>query len=148
MSGTCSVSVSLPGGRSYPIHIGPGLVGSESFGPFGFPRVVIFVDSRVQRCAPEWIERVVRMVSHSGAEVDCVPVRVAESRKNLASVEALLSALYGLDRVDRHTVLMAVGGGVLGDMVGFAAAVWLRGLRFVQVERKTADLQRCRSELL
>ncbi|MFY7951066.1 MAG: 3-dehydroquinate synthase, partial [Armatimonadaceae bacterium] len=73
------------------------------------------------------------MVSHSGAEVDCVPVRVAESRKNLASVEALLSALYGLDRVDRHTVLMAVGGGVLGDMVGFAAAVWLRGLRFVQV---------------
>jgi len=128
-----TVTVPLSGGRSYLIRIRPGLFGGESDPEFPYRRIVAFVDARVQRAAPEWVERVLAAAGQSGAEVDWFPVKVSETRKNLRSVESVLASLHGLERVDRHTVLMAVGGGVLGDLVGFAAAIWLRGLRFVQV---------------
>lgn len=128
-----TVSVQLSGNRSYLIRIGPGLFGRVGEPGFPYRRIVAFVDARVQRSAPEWVARVVAAAGQGGAEVDCFPIRVAETRKNLRSVESVLACLHGLDRVDRHTVLMAIGGGVLGDLVGFAAAIWLRGLPFVQV---------------
>lgn len=127
------VSVPLAGGRSYDIHIGSGWLDSFSAQALRSRRAVVFVDSRVANRNPVWFARFVSGAMPGDAEVDLITVRTAEQRKNLASVESLLKHLHRLDRIDRSTVLVAIGGGVLGDMVGFAASIWLRGLRFVQV---------------
>ena len=133
MNDVSTVSVGLAGGRSYSIRVGADLFSKPEASWFPYGRMVAFVDSRVLAANPLWLERVVAAMRVGGGRVDILPVAVAESRKNLRSVVGLLDRLYALDAIDRRTVLVAIGGGVLGDMVGFAASIWLRGLRFIQV---------------
>lgn len=73
-----------------------------------------------------------RALTDAGAEVRVVCVKAGESSKSLAEMSELLDELVDF-KADRKTVVLAVGGGVIGDLAGFAAATYARGLPFIQV---------------
>ena len=68
----------------------------------------------------------------SAKEVYCICVQDGESYKNFASVEMILEAAFN-HRLDRDSLMIAFGGGVIGDMVGFASGIFMRGIDFIQV---------------
>jgi len=67
-----------------------------------------------------------------GFSVELFEIHISEQEKNLANVEKLYGAMMA-SGIDRHGCVVSFGGGVLGDVVGFAAATYLRGINFVQV---------------
>lgn len=125
------VGVNLAG-RSYDIAIGPGLIdraGALAKKLLAGPRVVIVSDETV---APLYGARLAASFTNAGIDAAVVTVPAGESSKEFAGFGRLLSDL--LDRgVDRKTTLVALGGGVVGDLTGFAASVLLRGVDFIQV---------------
>ena len=119
-------------GRAYDIAIGPGLidrVGELSARLLKAPRVTIVTDATV---APLYLERVVASFAKANVEAASVVVPAGEGSKQFAPFGELMNRL--LDRQpDRKTTLVALGGGVVGDLTGFAAAVLLRGVDFIQI---------------
>ncbi len=77
-------------------------------------------------------ERAVAALSQAGYEVCHCILPAGESYKTLASIEKIHDVAYE-NRLERSSAMMALGGGVIGDMTGFAAATWLRGIAVVQV---------------
>lgn len=65
-------------------------------------------------------------------EVYCFCLQDGEAYKNLQSIEAILEAAFN-HRLDRNSLMIAFGGGVIGDMVGFAAGIFMRGIHFIQI---------------
>jgi len=117
-------------GRPYDIHIGPGLIG----------RLGEFVAPLAPTSIHVVCTDVVAPLYAAAAVAACAPVAPShlctiadgEATKNLAAVARVLDGLVA-QRADRRSVLVALGGGVLGDIAGFAASVYMRGIRFVQV---------------
>ncbi|HMA15009.1 MAG: 3-dehydroquinate synthase family protein, partial [Bacteroidota bacterium] len=92
-------------------------------------RVIVVTDSNV---AALHLDRLQRALDDAGIRHDTVVVPPGDGSKSLDQLGRLVGTL--LDRkVERSTTLVALGGGVIGDLAGFAAAVTLRGLDFVQV---------------
>jgi shikimate kinase/3-dehydroquinate synthase len=91
--------------------------------------VVIVADSNVQRARGAAIEAALRPLAIRGTRVTLPP---GEAHKTLATVGTIWDAALGAG-VDREALVVAVGGGVVGDLAGFAAACLLRGVRVVQV---------------
>ncbi|WP_099240998.1 3-dehydroquinate synthase [Synechococcus sp. BDU 130192] len=77
-------------------------------------------------------ETVVNSLQAAGFSVDTHLIPAGEQYKNLASIEKIYDTAFK-NRLERSSTLLALGGGVIGDMTGFAAATWLRGINFVQV---------------
>jgi 3-dehydroquinate synthase len=125
-----TVTVSL-GDRSYPIHVGDGLIDQPKLvvSRLPQPRVAIVSDAIV---APLYIGRLRRALESHGVETLPVIVPAGESSKTWQTLNSIFDALLNA-RCERTTTLVALGGGVVGDLVGFAAAVYLRGVPFVQV---------------
>ena len=121
-----SLSVAL-GERSYPIHIGPGLIGSaELYAPHRpGGRVAIVTNSVV---APLYLQAVKQA---SGASTEIV-LPDGEHTKSWETLNRVFDALFAA-RCGRDTLIVALGGGVIGDLAGFAAAIYQRGVPFVQV---------------
>lgn len=118
------------GDRSYPIMIGRGLLDAPgSFQPFVAHRQVMVVTNDV--VAPLYLERLTRTLS-GFADVDVTLLEDGEGHKNLASFERIMDHLL-TQRHNRTTTLIALGGGVVGDITGFAAATYQRGVPFIQV---------------
>jgi 3-dehydroquinate synthase len=117
------------GTRSYPIHIGTGLLGREELlTPFiGGSRVVIVSNETV---APLYLERVAAGLTRFRPVSVILPD--GEQYKNLEVLNNIYTALLEA-RCDRKTTLIALGGGVVGDMTGFAAATYQRGVPFIQI---------------
>jgi 3-dehydroquinate synthase len=121
------------GDRSYDVRIAPGLiseVGASIAGLTGAKQAVVISDSSV---APLYASRVADSLTNAGIAPRVIEFPAGEPSKVLVTVSSLLDEL--LDSgvpIDRRTVIVALGGGVVGDMAGFVAAVSLRGLRFVQ----------------
>ncbi|MDP9102808.1 MAG: 3-dehydroquinate synthase [Pseudomonadota bacterium] len=119
-------------GRAYDIVIGPGLVdkvGELSAKLLPAKRVIVVSDETV---APLYGARLKASFKKAGIDVTTVTVPTGENSKQFASFGTLMNEL--LDRrPDRKTTLVALGGGVVGDLTGFAAAVLLRGVDFIQV---------------
>jgi 3-dehydroquinate synthase len=119
-------------GRAYDIVIGGGLIdrAGELCRPLlAAPRAVIVSDDNV---APLYAARLAGSLEKAGVRVVTVTVPPGEASKDFPSFAGLIDRL--LDRrADRKTTLVALGGGVVGDLAGFAAAVLLRGVDFVQV---------------
>jgi len=120
------------GERSYEILVGDGLI--ERLGEFVTPlaprrRVVVVTDEMV---GAHYRERAESALGVAGLRYDTVVVPAGEATKDFAHLETLVDQLLDL-RVDRGTVLIALGGGVVGDLAGFAAGILLRGIDFVQV---------------
>ncbi|GIX39636.1 MAG: 3-dehydroquinate synthase [Silanimonas sp.] len=119
------------GPRRYPIHIGAGLLGDRALLAAQAPgrHVLIVSDANV---APHYLARVEATFAGAGRQVASVVLPPGEQEKTLARFGELLSALAKLG-ASRDAALVALGGGVVGDLAGFAAACWMRGVRFVQL---------------
>lgn len=117
------------GERSYPIFIGEGLLGNpELITPYIAGQQVMVVTN--ETVAPLYLEKL--KSSLIGFQVDEVILPDGERYKNSESIDLIYSELLK-KRHNRKTTLIALGGGVVGDMCGFAAATYQRGVDFIQV---------------
>jgi 3-dehydroquinate synthase len=117
------------GERSYPIYIGPRLIGdAELYRRHITGRQVMVVSN--ETVAPLYLAPVVGALG--GYQVESVILPDGEAHKTLGVLNQIFDALLGR-RFDRRCTLLALGGGVVGDMAGFAAACYQRGVSFVQV---------------
>jgi 3-dehydroquinate synthase len=117
------------GDRRYPIYIGPGLLGDSGLlAPhLRSKQVCVVTNSTV---APLYLARLKSALS--GYQVDVVELPDGEQFKTLDTVNRVYDALLSA-RHHRTTTLIALGGGVIGDMCGFAAATYQRGVNFIQI---------------
>jgi 3-dehydroquinate synthase len=123
-----SLSVAL-GSRSYPIHIGTGLISrAELYAPYLAGGSAAIVTNDV--VAPLYLSRV--RLALRGARVTDIVVPDGEQAKSWETLNRVFDALLEA-RCGRDTLIVALGGGVIGDLAGFAAAVYQRGIAFVQV---------------
>lgn len=117
--------------RRYDILIGAGLLASEQAFE-GLPRAAGALIVSNTRVAPRYAAALARMLQGRYARVQVLELPDGEQHKDWASLNLIFDALLG-GGFDRKTVLFALGGGVVGDLTGFAAACYMRGVPFVQV---------------
>lgn len=119
------------GERSYPIVIGAGLLDDPELlaRHVGARQVAIVSNATV---APLYLERVAAPLRARGREVIPIVLPDGEEHKNWASLMQVFDALLA-NKCDRKTTLVALGGGVIGDLTGYAASSYMRGVPFVQV---------------
>ncbi|MGQ9685780.1 MAG: 3-dehydroquinate synthase [Thiobacillaceae bacterium] len=119
------------GERSYPIHIGPGLLErADLFLPHLVqPRAAIVTNTTV---GPLYLDRLKGTLEAAGVAVIPVVLPDGEAYKNWETLNLIFDALLR-HRAERKTTLIALGGGVIGDLTGFAAACYQRGVPFIQV---------------
>lgn len=117
--------------RSYPIHIARGLLGrAELLLPYlSQKRVAVVSNTTV---APLYLEQLQTALGRHGVSVVPVILPDGEQYKNAQTLNLIYDALLS-NRCERSTPLIALGGGVVGDMTGFAAATYLRGVPFIQI---------------
>jgi 3-dehydroquinate synthase len=128
-----SLRVALPADsaeRSYPIHIGPGIIDDPTLYAEHVSTAAAVVTNRI--VAPLYLSRVQTALQVATARVEPVIVEDGEQAKRWEVLEQLFDALLAA-RLGRDAVIVALGGGVVGDLAGFAAAVYQRGIRFIQV---------------
>ncbi|RFA39559.1 3-dehydroquinate synthase [Alkalilimnicola ehrlichii] len=117
------------GERSYPIHIGPDLLSRpELLTPYIPGQQVLIVSN--ETVAPLYMQRVETALS--AFQVSKLILPDGERYKTLDSALQIYDALLA-QRMDRQTTLIALGGGVIGDLTGFAAATYQRGVHFIQI---------------
>ncbi|MFK8029205.1 MAG: 3-dehydroquinate synthase [Gammaproteobacteria bacterium] len=121
------------GARSYPIVIGNTLMGDESLWKqlaieVKLPRHLVIVTNTT--VAPLYLDKLTSALTDH--RIDHVELDDGEQHKHLATFERILNKLVECG-AQRDTAIVALGGGVVGDMAGFAAASFMRGIRFVQV---------------
>ena len=117
------------GDRSYPIYIGADLItDAQLYRPHIHGRQVMIVSN--ETVAPLYLDKVRGALD--GFDVASVILPDGEQYKNLGVLDQIYSALLE-HRFDRRCTLVALGGGVIGDMAGFAAASYQRGVNFIQV---------------
>ena len=126
-----TVDVAL-GERRYAIHVGPGLLAEAGaliapFAPRG--RVAVITDTTVQALHGAALEAGLRA---GGLRAETLALPPGEATKSMAMLERCLGWMLDL-RLARDDLVIAFGGGVIGDLAGFAAAVCKRGLDFVQI---------------
>ncbi len=125
-----TVRVAL-GERAYPIHIGAGLLGRTDLVLPHLParRVAIVSNTTV---APIYLDRVALPLEAAGVRVTRVLLPDGESHKGWPALNLVFDTLLGA-RCDRQTTVIALGGGVVGDLAGFAAATFMRGVPLIQI---------------
>lgn len=114
------------GERSYPIHIGRGKIARASEYFNLKRRVLVLTDEGVPTA---YAQAVAAQVT---GEVRIYTVPVGEGSKSLSTLEGVLSEMAEM-RMGRRDCVVAVGGGVVGDLAGFAAAVYMRGIEFYNI---------------
>jgi 3-dehydroquinate synthase len=125
-----SLSVAL-GSRSYPIHIGVGILdAADLYRPHLAGGAAAIVTN--QAVAPLYLSKLRVAVEAAGARVIEIIVEDGEQAKSWPSLERILDSLLAA-RCGRDSLVVALGGGVVGDLAGFAAAVYQRGVAFLQV---------------
>jgi 3-dehydroquinate synthase len=126
-----TVSVDL-GARSYEIVIGSGILAESSSlirSVVDLTHAIVITDENVEEPhATALAENVV----DDGVRIDLIIIEPGETSKSVGVADRLWQQLLDLE-ADRKTVVIAAGGGVIGDLAGFVAATYARGLTFVQV---------------
>ena len=120
------------GDRAYDVHVGPGLLArsGEMIAPLlRRPRVAVVTDETV---AALHLQTLRAGLASAGITMEALALTPGESTKSWPQLERTVSWLLD-QKVERGDVVVAFGGGVIGDLVGFAAAILRRGVRFVQV---------------
>lgn len=120
------------GERSYSILIGPGLIAEsgrlfEKYGVKG--RILVVTNPTV---AAWYLEPLLNSLRASGYQAEAVLIPDGEEFKSLEQANEIYNTLVE-GKYDRKSVLVALGGGVIGDLTGFAAATYMRGVSFLQV---------------
>ncbi|MGF1461853.1 MAG: 3-dehydroquinate synthase [Maricaulaceae bacterium] len=120
------------GARSYDVVVGAGLFHSEAerlARALKRGRAIVVTDAHV---AAHWLEPLEAMLSAYGVMTHPITLAAGEARKNFRDLEGLVDQLLALG-VDRSEPVLALGGGVIGDLTGFAAAICKRGCPFIQI---------------
>ena len=118
--------------NSYDIIIEHGLLselGALISKKFGKPNTFIVTDSNI---AAHWLKQTIESLTAQGMSPKVLEVPVGERTKSFINLEKIIDQLLE-SKVDRDSVLIALGGGVIGDLAGFAGAVTLRGIKVIQV---------------
>jgi 3-dehydroquinate synthase len=117
------------GERSYPIHIGAGLLerGDLLRPHLAGSQVMVISNERV---APLYLDRVLALLDGFQVAIRILPD--GEEHKTLATLDGIFDAMLAVP-CDRGTTVIALGGGVVGDIAGFAAACYQRGVPYVQL---------------
>ncbi|MEI6914724.1 MAG: 3-dehydroquinate synthase family protein, partial [Armatimonadota bacterium] len=126
-----NVNVAL-GERSYSILIEPGMlsrIGTQIAAIASYSRVSIVTQRQVWKL---WGDQVAASMKAAGLHFTVHQVPNGESAKTLTWIRRLYSE-FAKAGIDRSSLVVALGGGAVGDLAGFAAATWLRGVDFVQV---------------
>ncbi|MCX7746655.1 MAG: 3-dehydroquinate synthase [Clostridia bacterium] len=117
--------------RSYPIYIttdyasiGKSIASARLQG-----KLVVITDTNVDRCQ---FDTFMDSLTQAGYKAEKYVIEAGETSKNLETVKDIYKFLIGL-KLDRNAALIALGGGVVGDITGFVAATFLRGIHFIQV---------------
>jgi len=117
------------GERSYPIFIGRDILGDHSLvAPYVVGRQVVIVSN--ETVAPLYLEQTLKAFSDYQCETVILPD--GESYKTYEGILPIIDCLME-KQFDRRVTLVALGGGVIGDMTGFAAAIYRRGVNFIQI---------------
>lgn len=119
------------GERSYPVHIGSALLGRADLIVPVLSRkgVAIVTDTTV---GPLFLERFAGALVREGVQVVRIVLPDGEDHKDWQTLNRIFDALLK-ERCGRDTTLVALGGGVIGDITGFAAATYQRGVNYIQV---------------
>jgi 3-dehydroquinate synthase len=117
--------------RSYPIHIGSGLLSRIELLLPHIPqkRTIIVSNTTV---APLYLQQLTEVLRANGVDVQSIILPDGEQYKSGESLNTIYDALLSV-RSERGTPLIALGGGVIGDITGYAAATYLRGVPFIQI---------------
>ena len=122
-----SINVDL-GERSYPIHIGSGQLSQADISQYIQGKKALIVSN--EAIAPLYLQSILDQLQDK--QVDQVILKDGEQFKNLDNLNLIFTQLIEKHH-DRKTTLIALGGGVVGDMTGFAAASYQRGVPFIQI---------------
>ncbi len=117
-------------GRAYPIHIGAGALDRIGSTVAAMSRRAVVVSNA--SVAAHWQAPVRASLAAAGVGHETLLLPDGEVHKNWATLQDMLTRLIEI-RAERSTVLIALGGGVVGDLTGFAASIYRRGMPFVQV---------------
>ena len=117
------------GERSYPIYIGENLLGTNGLLLEHIPGKNVLVVSN-ETVAPLYLDQTLAMLSGKHVETCILPD--GEEYKNLETLNTIYDVLLA-NKLDRNTTIIALGGGVIGDMAGFAAASYQRGVHLIQI---------------
>lgn len=117
------------GDRSYPIHVGRGLIERAELLILRQPKAAIVSNVTV---APLYLQRLADPLRRAGVEVVEMVLPDGERFKDWQTLNSIFDGLLER-RCERSTTLIALGGGVVGDITGFAAACFQRGMPFIQV---------------
>ncbi|MFN3294472.1 MAG: iron-containing alcohol dehydrogenase, partial [Gemmobacter sp.] len=120
------------GARSYQVRIGPGLIdraGAEIAPLLRRKRVAVLTESQV---APLHLARLQAALDAAGIAHATHVLPAGEATKSWEGLRAATEFLLD-ERIERRDLVLALGGGVIGDLAGFAAAILRRGVRFVQL---------------
>ncbi|MGP1956238.1 MAG: 3-dehydroquinate synthase [Arsenophonus sp. NC-PE1-MAG3] len=118
------------GKRSYPINIAFGLLNSsDAFLPLKSGEYVMIITNKTLHSI--YSTRVKSTLTKMGVKVDEIILPDGEQYKSLATLDTIFTALLKKNH-PRSTTLIGLGGGVIGDLTGFAAACYQRGVRFIQ----------------
>jgi 3-dehydroquinate synthase len=132
---TTLIPVSLSGGHAYDIHLGTDLLAGAGRAIAGVARSKRCVIISQPRISTLYAQPLTASLEAAGFTVlATINFPDGEEAKHLETLTNLSQALYALpEPLDRKTVVIALGGGVVGDVAGFLAAIYLRGLDFVQI---------------
>ena len=123
------------GDRSYPIFIGSGLLSQpELLCRYVKGGTALIVSNTT--IAPLYIEQIKTNLNSQNIQHDCVILEDGEQFKTLEAVQTIITTLLE-KKHNRQTTLIALGGGVVGDITGFAASVYQRGVNFIQIPTTT-----------
>jgi 3-dehydroquinate synthase len=128
------VTVDLAGGRDYPIYIGSKFDDEEAGkmlrSHIKGNRALLITNDRL---APMYLEKYETLLKEGGdIQIDTLVIPDGEANKTLDVMNLILDKCLELG-LDRQVTMLALGGGVIGDMVGFAAAIYQRGVNFIQI---------------
>ena len=117
------------GDKSYPIYIGRDLLSDKTYFEkhISGQQVMVVTNSTV---APIYLDKVIKLLDKCNVEVTILPD--GEQYKTLETTKTIFDALLNA-KFDRSATLIALGGGVVGDITGFAAASYQRGVNFIQI---------------
>jgi 3-dehydroquinate synthase len=117
--------------RSYPIHIGRNLIANANLILPHLKRqhVAIVTNTTV---APLYLDKLSQTLQQAGVKVIPIILPDGETYKNTETLNKIYDVLLQ-NRCERSTTLIALGGGVIGDLTGYAAATYLRGVPFIQI---------------
>jgi 3-dehydroquinate synthase len=119
------------GARAYPIHIGQSLLGNADLILPHLKRKSVAIISNTT-VAPLYMAKLAEPLRNAGVSVIEIILPDGEAYKNGESLNLIYDALLK-NRCERSTTLTALGGGVIGDLTGYAAATYLRGVPFIQI---------------